>query len=122
MFMVLQLVGVEGRFGGVWADGRGVKRGVGPAWTDVWASGRGSHGFACAGVPAGVPWASGARASSETPRLACTWGVAVGKMATLEFGRLRDAWSGEATDFTPLLAEQLDMLGAAIRVDLMAVG
>ncbi|MGH3491719.1 MAG: hypothetical protein ACRDQ1_00605 [Sciscionella sp.] len=43
-------------------------------------------------------------------------------MARLEFGGLRDAWKGEATDFTPLLAEQLDALGDAIGVDLMAVG
>lgn len=28
-------------------------------------------------------------------------------MAQLEFGSLREAWKGEATDFTPLLVEQL---------------
>lgn len=43
-------------------------------------------------------------------------------MARLEFGVLRDAWQGEATDFTPLLAEQLDMLGREIGVDLVSVG
>jgi len=30
------------------------------------------------------------------------------EMARLTFGRLREAWTGEATDFTPLLAEQVD--------------
>lgn len=44
------------------------------------------------------------------------------RMAKVEYGRLTDAWKGEATDFTPLLAEQLDMLGGAIGVDLMSVG
>lgn len=29
-------------------------------------------------------------------------------MARLEYGRLTEAWKGEAADFTPLLAEQLD--------------
>lgn len=43
-------------------------------------------------------------------------------MARLEFGILRDAWRGEARDFTPLLAEQLDMLGTEIGVDLVSVG
>lgn len=43
-------------------------------------------------------------------------------MARPEFGRLRDAWVGEASDFTPLLAEQLDLLGDAIAVDLGAAG
>ncbi|MBK1787445.1 hypothetical protein [Prauserella cavernicola] len=43
-------------------------------------------------------------------------------MARLVFGRLTEAWQGEATDFTPLLAEQLDQLGAAIGVDLAAIG
>jgi hypothetical protein len=43
-------------------------------------------------------------------------------MARLEFGRLRDAWLGEASDFTPLLAEQLDAVGAAIGVDLASIG
>lgn len=43
-------------------------------------------------------------------------------MAKLVFGRLTDAWKGEASDFTPLLAEQLDSLGEAIGVDLTAVG
>jgi hypothetical protein len=43
-------------------------------------------------------------------------------MAKLIFGRLTEAWKGEASDFTPLLAEQLDSLGEAISVDLTAVG
>lgn len=43
-------------------------------------------------------------------------------MGRLEFGRLTAAWKGEATDFTPLLAEQLDNLGQAIGVDMAAVG
>jgi hypothetical protein len=43
-------------------------------------------------------------------------------MARLQFGRLTEAWKGEATDFTPLLAEQLDAVGSAIAVDLTTVG
>lgn len=43
-------------------------------------------------------------------------------MARLTFGRLSEAWKGEAADFTPLLGEQLDALGAAIGVDLETVG
>jgi hypothetical protein len=43
-------------------------------------------------------------------------------MARLEFGRLTEAWTGEASDFTPLLASQLDQVGAAIGVDLAAIG
>ena len=43
-------------------------------------------------------------------------------MARLQFGRLTEAWKGEATDFTPLLAEQMDALGAAIGVDLTSIG
>lgn len=43
-------------------------------------------------------------------------------MGRLEFGALRDAWKGEAADFTPLLAEQLDQIGEAIGVDLAPVG
>lgn len=43
-------------------------------------------------------------------------------MAKLVFGRLTEAWKGEASDFTPLLAEQLDNLGEAIGIDLTAVG
>jgi len=43
-------------------------------------------------------------------------------MGQLEFGKLSAAWAGEASDFTPLLAERLDQLGAAINVDLIAVG
>lgn len=43
-------------------------------------------------------------------------------MGRLTFGKLAQAWTGEATDFTPLLAEQLDALGEAINVDLASVG
>jgi len=43
-------------------------------------------------------------------------------MAKLMFGKLTEAWKGEAADFTPLLAEQLDNLGEAIGIDLTAVG
>lgn len=43
-------------------------------------------------------------------------------MAKLTFGRLSEAWAGEAKDFTPLLAEQLDALGDAIGVPLASVG
>lgn len=43
-------------------------------------------------------------------------------MARLQYGRLTEAWKGEAADFTPLLAEQLDQVGAAIGVDLASMG
>ena len=43
-------------------------------------------------------------------------------MAKIEFGSLRDAWRGEASDFTPLLAQQIDQIGDEIGVDLLAVG
>jgi hypothetical protein len=43
-------------------------------------------------------------------------------MAKLSFGRLTEAWKGEASDFTPLLAAQLDLLGDAIGVDLTSLG
>jgi hypothetical protein len=43
-------------------------------------------------------------------------------MAKLSFGRLSEAWRGEAADFTPLLAAQLDSLGDAIGVDLTSLG
>lgn len=43
-------------------------------------------------------------------------------MAKLQFGRLSEAWTGEAADFTPLLAAQLDAVGEAIGVDLAALG
>lgn len=43
-------------------------------------------------------------------------------MGRLEFGRLGAAWQGEAADFTPLLSEQLDQVGAAIGVDLASLG
>lgn len=38
------------------------------------------------------------------------------------FGKLSEAWEGEAADFTPLLADQLDSLGDALGIDLAAVG
>jgi hypothetical protein len=44
------------------------------------------------------------------------------EMARLQFGRLTEAWKGEAKEFTPLLVEQLDALGAEIGVDLVSVG
>lgn len=43
-------------------------------------------------------------------------------MGRLTFGRLSEAWKGEATDFTPLLAAQLDSLGEAIGVPLESIG
>lgn len=43
-------------------------------------------------------------------------------MAAVTFGRLTEAWTGEASDFTPLLAEQLGPLGDAIGVDFAASG
>jgi prepilin-type processing-associated H-X9-DG protein len=43
-------------------------------------------------------------------------------MGRLEFGRLTDAWAGEASDFTPLLANQLGAVGDAIQVDLTSIG
>src|SRR5262245_98306 len=43
-------------------------------------------------------------------------------MGRAEFGRLSAAWRGEASDFTPLLNQQLDVLGEAIGVDLVSVG
>ena len=43
-------------------------------------------------------------------------------MARLEFGKLTDAWKGEASDFTPLLAEQLDLVGSALGLELAALG
>lgn len=43
-------------------------------------------------------------------------------MAKLVFGKLSEAWKGEASDFTPLLADQLDNLGDALGIDLAAVG
>ncbi|WP_336852513.1 hypothetical protein [Sinomonas albida] len=46
----------------------------------------------------------------------------VAAMGKVEFGRLTEAWKGEASDFTPLLAERLDEIGAAIGVDLVAIG
>lgn len=43
-------------------------------------------------------------------------------MARIEFGSLREAWRGEAVDFTPLLAQQLDQIGDEIGVDLLGMG
>lgn len=43
-------------------------------------------------------------------------------MGRLQYGRLTDAWAGEAADFTPLLAEQIDEVGAAIGVGLASLG
>jgi hypothetical protein len=43
-------------------------------------------------------------------------------MARLTFGLLSEAWEGEATHFTPLLSQQLDLLGDAIGVELTSVG
>jgi len=43
-------------------------------------------------------------------------------MARLSFGRLTEAWKGEASDFTPLLAAQMDALGSAIGIDLTSLG
>lgn len=43
-------------------------------------------------------------------------------MGRVEFGTLSQAWHGEASDFTPLLAEQLDLIGAAIGVKFAQVG
>jgi hypothetical protein len=45
-----------------------------------------------------------------------------GTMARLTYGKLSEAWSGEASDFTPLLADQLDLIGEVIGVDLAAAG
>lgn len=44
------------------------------------------------------------------------------EMAKIEFGALSSAWPGEARDFTPLLAAQVDILGSALRLDLASVG
>lgn len=43
-------------------------------------------------------------------------------MSRLTFGRLTEAWRGEAADFTPLLAQQVDALGEAIGLDLTSIG
>ena len=53
-------------------------------------------------------------ASSVVDTVCLTRGVTT--MARIEFGRLSAAWKGEASDFTPLLAEQLDALGEQINV------
>jgi hypothetical protein len=36
--------------------------------------------------------------------------LGMAEMARLQFGRLTEAWKGEASDFTPLPAQQLDSL------------
>lgn len=46
----------------------------------------------------------------------------VATMGRLQYGRLSSAWAGEAADFTPLLSERLDQLGAALGVDLASAG
>lgn len=43
-------------------------------------------------------------------------------MGRIEFGKLSAAWRGEATDFTPLLSQQLDLVGEALGIDLVSVG
>ena len=43
-------------------------------------------------------------------------------MGRLRYGRLTEAWKGEASDFTPLLSERLDQLGEAIGVELASLG
>ena len=40
------------------------------------------------------------------------------EMGQLVFGTLKDAWIGEAPDFTSLLATQVDSIGRAIGVEL----
>ena len=47
--------------------------------------------------------------------------MAVSKLGQLEEVRLRDVWSNEAQDFTPWLAEHLDLLGNAIGLELERV-
>jgi len=59
-------------------------------------------------------------ASSVVDTVCLTRGVTT--MARMEFGGLSAAWKGEASDFTPLLAEQLDALGEQINVDLISIG
>ena len=44
------------------------------------------------------------------------------EMGQLVFGTLKDAWKGEASDFTPLLATQLDSIGTAIGLNLATLG
>ncbi|WP_134773017.1 hypothetical protein [Ornithinimicrobium flavum] len=43
-------------------------------------------------------------------------------MGRLSFGRLTQAWAGEASDFTPLLVDRLDQLGEALDLELVAAG
>lgn len=65
---------------------------------------------------------SGLASSSEwLPSEALVPDVAPG-MGRLEFGKLSAAWRGEAADFTPLLSQQLDIVGEAIGVDLVSIG
>jgi hypothetical protein len=44
------------------------------------------------------------------------------EMGQLAFGMLRDAWKGEASDFTPQLDTQVDSIGRAIGVELASLG
>lgn len=60
--------------------------------------------------------------TSETSSLNPVAVASKATMGKLVFGRLTEAWKGEATDFTPLLAAQLDALGEAIGVDLTSLG
>ena len=60
--------------------------------------------------------------TSGTDPLGATPDAPKATMAKLVFGRLTEAWKGEAADFTPLLAAQLDALGEAIGVDLTSLG
>ena len=59
---------------------------------------------------------------SEAPNFQPVEPLEKATMAKLVFGRLSEAWKGEASDFTPLLAAQLDALGEAIGVDLSSIG
>jgi hypothetical protein len=73
------------------------------------------------------PWGSGAEAAR---RMSCCLRllrvaaipVLVQRMGRLEFGVLSQAWQGEASDFTPLLADQLDSVGDAIGIRFAQVG
>ena len=57
-----------------------------------------------------------------TPNIGLDSTVSKPTMGKLIFGKLTQAWKGEAADFTPLLAAQLDSLGEAIGVDLTSLG
>src|SRR4051794_7247079 len=70
-------------------------------------------------MPVG-PYSSSGRWGTLSLPCGRSWPMA--EMAQLQFGRLTEAWKGEAADFTPLLAAQLDAIGAEIGVDLASVG